>query len=97
MASISLSTVATEAVEPAPMPMVKPVAAEPVELVVAVEKVMVLPLTTSVEPLVIAVPRSFEVVPAVPTSSVELVIGGHGGVVVVDRGAGGAGVGEGAS
>ena len=33
-------------------------------------KVMVLPLTTSVEPSVIAVARSLEVVPAVPTSSV---------------------------
>ena len=34
------------------MPMVKPEAAEPLEVVVAVEKVMVLPLTTSVEPSV---------------------------------------------
>ena len=50
------------AVLPAPMPMVKPVEAEPVDVVLAVEKVMVLPLTTSVEPSVIAVARSLEVV-----------------------------------
>jgi hypothetical protein len=40
-----------------------------------VEKVMVLPSTVKVDPLVMAVPRSSELPPAVPTSWVAAVIG----------------------
>ena len=64
------------AVLPVPIPMVKPVEDEPDEaVVVPVEKVMVLPLTTSVEPSVIApAARSFEVLLAVPTSWVDVLM-----------------------
>ena len=66
---MAVSTSETFSVEPEPMPMVTlPVVASVATVVEPVEKVMVLPSTVSVEPLVMGVARSSEEPPAVPTS-----------------------------
>ena len=92
MASIALRTSCTVAVLPVPMPIVTlPVASVADAAVAVVLKVMVLPSTVSVEPSVIAVARSLEAAPAVPTSLVAAVIarGGAAVSVVVSGRAGG--------
>ena len=74
MLSIADKTSLTFSVLPAPMPIVTLPEPSVLEVVCAVEKVMLLPSTVRVEPLVIAVPRSLDVELAVPTSSVVAVI-----------------------
>ncbi len=74
MLSIAARTSLTFSVLPLPMPIVTLPEPSVLDVVCAVEKVMVLPSTVRVEPLVIAVCRSLEAVPAVPTSSVVAVI-----------------------
>ena len=89
MPSMAVSTSETVSVEPAPMPIVTLPLPSVVTVVEPVEKVMVLPSTVSVEPLVMAVARSSEVVPAVATSSVAAVIATGGAGVVVEHGGAG--------
>ena len=72
--SIAVRTVCTVAVLPAPVPIVTLPAPSVVVVVCAVLKVMVLPSTVRTEPLVMAVARSLEAAPAVPTNWVAAVI-----------------------
>ena len=74
MPSIALSTLCTVSVLVGPMPIVTLPEESVVEVVCAVEKVMVLPLTVRDAGGVIAVARSLDVALAVPTNWVAAVI-----------------------